>query len=378
MRFCPAATRRARSSRRTNLPAAAHQVFVGRQLGGADRSARRQSLGRDADLRTHAELAAVGELGRGVDQHDGAVDLAQEALGHGVILGHDRIGVVRAEALDMGDRLLDAVDDTNGEDRVEVFGAPVLLGCRRDLAVECQNLGIAAQIAARGAQIGEDRRQDRRRDLAVDQQGLGGPADRHPAHLGVEHDRPCLHGVGRAVDIGVAEPFEVGDHRYPALALNPLDQGRPAARHDNIDHTAHHEDQPDRRTVARRHQLDRILGQPAAAQPRSQSSGQRARRVKALRAAAQDRGIAGFECQPAGIGGDVGPALINDADDAERDGDPLDREPVRPGLVLPAAHCSSGLAQCRDLGFGGGECKRGRRQTGTTPDFGHRRCQIRL
>jgi len=47
-------------------------------------------------------------------------------------------------------------------------------------------------------------------------------------------------------------------------------------------------------------------------------------------------------------------------------------------LVLPAAHCSSGLAQCRDLGFGGGECKRGRRQTGTTPDFGHRRCQIRL
>ena len=36
--------------------------------------------GGDADLGAHAELAAVGELGRGVVQHDGGVDLGKEFL----------------------------------------------------------------------------------------------------------------------------------------------------------------------------------------------------------------------------------------------------------------------------------------------------------
>ena len=32
-----------------------------------------KAIGRDADLRAHAELAAVGELRRSIVQHDGAV-----------------------------------------------------------------------------------------------------------------------------------------------------------------------------------------------------------------------------------------------------------------------------------------------------------------
>ena len=52
--------------------------------------------GGNADLGAHAELAAIGELGRGVDQHDGAVDLLQEALGDGRVLGHDGVdGAIR-------------------------------------------------------------------------------------------------------------------------------------------------------------------------------------------------------------------------------------------------------------------------------------------
>ena len=42
--------------------------------------------GGDADLGSEAELAAVGELGRGVVQHDGRIDLRQEALGRGVVV----------------------------------------------------------------------------------------------------------------------------------------------------------------------------------------------------------------------------------------------------------------------------------------------------
>ena len=97
-------------------------------------------------------------------------------------------------------------------------------------------------------------------DLAVDEQSLGGAADRHPPHLGVQHDRPRLGGIGGAVDIGVAEPLEMGDHRDPALALHPLDQRAPAARHDHVDEFAHAEHQADRGAVAGRHQLDRGFG----------------------------------------------------------------------------------------------------------------------
>src|SRR5204862_2462795 len=96
-----------------HLAVAADEVFVGGQFGGADRPSRRQPLGRDADLGPHAELAAIGKLGRGVDQHDRALDLAQEPLGRGVVLGHDRIGVVRAVMVDVIDCAAHTIDDSH-------------------------------------------------------------------------------------------------------------------------------------------------------------------------------------------------------------------------------------------------------------------------
>src|SRR3546814_6697691 len=83
------------------LTAAADHVFVAGELLRPDGTAGVQLAGRNADLRTHAELAAVGELGRGVVQDDAAVDAREEALGNGRILGDDRLRVVRSVALDM-------------------------------------------------------------------------------------------------------------------------------------------------------------------------------------------------------------------------------------------------------------------------------------
>ena len=61
--------------------------------------------------RAEAELAAVGELGRCVVQHDRRIDLVEEFARGAGVLGHDRIGVVRAVIVNMRDRLIDAVDD---------------------------------------------------------------------------------------------------------------------------------------------------------------------------------------------------------------------------------------------------------------------------
>ncbi len=169
--------------------------------------------------------------------------------------------------IDVVDRLADAVDDAHRQDRVEIFGAPVLLGRRHRRRIDRQDRRIAAQFAAGRAQIGEDRRQRRLGDFAVDQQCFGRAADRHPAHLGVEHDPPRLFRIGRAVDIGVAQPFEMGDHRNPALALHALDQRGTAAWHDDVDHPAHLQHHADRVAVAGRDQLDGIFGQASRTQP---------------------------------------------------------------------------------------------------------------
>ena len=53
--------------------------------------------------------------------------------------------------------------------------------------------------------------------------------------------------------------------------------------------------------------------------------------MEAVRPAAQHHGVAALQAQRPGVGGDVGSALVNDSDDAERRGDPLDDEAVRPG-----------------------------------------------
>ena len=95
---------------RPDLAVAAHDVLEARQLLDADRAARVQLAGGDTDLGAEAELAAVGELRRGVVQHDGGIDLAQEALGGAVVGRHDGVGVLRAVARDVLDGAGDAVD----------------------------------------------------------------------------------------------------------------------------------------------------------------------------------------------------------------------------------------------------------------------------
>ena len=84
----------------------------------------------------------------------------------GMVGSDDRVGVIGAVLVDMRDGFVDTLDDPDGEDRREIFGAPVLLG--RFLAVDAARLEqaargrIAAQLyrlaAVDAAQLGQDAR----------------------------------------------------------------------------------------------------------------------------------------------------------------------------------------------------------------------------
>src|SRR4051812_17251183 len=103
-----------------------------------------QLAGGNADFGAHAELAAVGELGGGVPQHDAAVHVVEEGLRRGGILGHDAVGVVRAVAVDVVDRGGRAVHHANGNDRIQIFSVPVGWGGRNDAVVERLGRVVAA------------------------------------------------------------------------------------------------------------------------------------------------------------------------------------------------------------------------------------------
>ena len=70
--------------------------------------------------------------------------------------------------------------------------------------------------------------------------------------------------------------------------------------------------------------------------------------MKAVRAAAQDRGIAGLHAQAPGIGRHVGPAFIDDADDA--DGHAHPREIAGHWAAsIPPSPAPTGSGKCRDV-----------------------------
>ena len=167
----------------THLAVAADDVLVGRQLAQADRAARVQLLGRVADLGAHAELEAVGEAGRGVGVDDGGVDPGGEALGGLLGGGDDRLRVAGAVAVDVLDRLLERVDDADGQLQVEVLGVPVLLArpaptSTPPAAARARSSPTSSTPASRRS--ASDAGQELRGDRGVDEQRLGRVADAGP------------------------------------------------------------------------------------------------------------------------------------------------------------------------------------------------------
>src|SRR3984957_2280950 len=116
------------------LSAAAYAVIIAGQLFDANPAACMQPPGSDADLRAESELAAVGELRRSIVQHDCRIHFAQKLLRRLLVLGDDRVGVMRAITFDMRDGAVDAIDHAGGQDGVEIFGAPIWLARRLDAA----------------------------------------------------------------------------------------------------------------------------------------------------------------------------------------------------------------------------------------------------
>ena len=131
------------------------------------------------------------------------------------------------------------------------------------------------------------------------------------------------------MDVGVAKPLGVREHRHARLALHALDQRLAPARHDQIEQAGRRQHRRDIGAVGVRRDLHAGFRQARGAQPRHERRIDRRGAAHAFRSAAQDHGIARLQADAGGVGADVGPAFVDHADDADRRGDALNAQTVR-------------------------------------------------
>ena len=288
----------------------------------------------DTDLGTEAELAAIGELGGCIVQHDGAVDPREEALCHILVLGDDRIRMARGPAFNMCQRAVEAIDHGDGKDGRKVFRAPIFLG--RGLHARDDRAGtrIAAQLAAGVDKRGRNPGEQCVGHGGINQQRFERAADAGAAHLGIDHEVDSLLRIGRPINIHVAEALEVADHRHAGVLLHTLDQAAATARYDDIDlaikagqHLA------DSGAVGGADKLYCVRRQAFGLKRRAHGIDEGVRGMRAFRSAAQDGGIAGAQAERSRICSHVRAAFVNDSDDTQRHGHAGKVQSVR---LLPA------------------------------------------
>ena len=181
-----------------------------------------------------------------------------------------------------------------------------------------QRARVAAHLDALGREHRADARQERRRLRGVHQQRLGGVAGAVLLRLGVVGDAHRQLEVDALVDVGVAVAVQVLDDGHAGLARDALDQALAAARDDHVDELGHRDQPADGGAVGGLDQLHRRLGQARVGQRALHAAPQRDVGADRLGAAAQDARVAALDGQRRGLDRDVGAALVDHAEHAQR------------------------------------------------------------
>ena len=153
------------------------------------------------------------------------------------------------------------------------------------------------------------------------------------------------------VHVTVADTGLDGGHLR--VTNHRVDQARSPARNHHVDQAAGLDQVRHRGAIGGRKQLHRVGGQVLTDQRSAQHLYQRLVGPRRRGASAQQHGIAGLERQTESIDGDVGPALVDNADDAERNALLAQMQAVGQGVA--AQHLPDRVGQTGDLAQAGGD-----------------------
>src|SRR5690606_14886540 len=255
----------------------------------------------------------------------------------GMIGAQNRVGVMRAVAVDVGDGLVKVLDHLDADDGREILGAPILLGGAAELGVRYLRknaLGgrVAAPLHALGGEDGTYLRQELGGRGGMHQQRFGGVAGAVFLRLGVVGDDQRLLDIDFGIDIGVAVAVEMLDHRHLGFGADALDQTLAAARDDDVHRLGHGDQAADAGAVGGFHELYRRRRQAGFGECLLYQLPQRQIRVNGFRTAAQDAGVAALDGERGGLDGDVGATLVDHAEHAQRHAHLADADARRAAL----------------------------------------------
>ena len=173
----------------------------------------------------------------------------------------------------------------------------------------------------------EQRDEEARRRVAVDEKRLGRVARRRVLELAVEDDRRRHRLVRRAVHVDVADALRVAENRDARLRLNVPDEVVPAPRDDEVDVLVEREERV--HLGPARHGGEhafRDLGERR--ESLHEDVEERRRGAGGLAPALEDRRVARLERQRADLRDRVGARLEDDEENAQRTGHLLQNEAV--------------------------------------------------
>ncbi len=164
----------------------------------------------------------------------------------------------------------------------------------------------------------------------MDDQGFGRITDARPLSLGVDDDAERHIEIGGPVDIDVAVAVTINHIRHGGVLDDDVDQGRSTARNKTVDESPEPHKLLDRLAAG---VLDQDQGVSRYAPFFiSVAENRRYRLIGSQRrgATAEQGGVPGLQAQGGGIARDIGPVLVDDPDDAERDSHLPDFQPIGP------------------------------------------------
>src|SRR5690606_15439908 len=104
-------------------------------------------------------------------------------------------------------------------------------------------------------------------------------------------------GIGRGMDVSVADAIEVREHWHPGIVLYSLDQSFAAARNDHVDQPRRAQHGPYRLAVLRRQELNGFGRHAALGKTASESAVNGAVRMHRLAAPSQQHGVAAAQAK---------------------------------------------------------------------------------
>ena len=233
--------------------------------------------------------------------------------------------MVRAIAVDVRDRLVDGVDELDGNREREVLGRPVRLS--RGIA---GNDGLHLFGAANGDPLGakrpSERGQEGRSYAAVHEQRLHGVARRCVLHLGIDHDAHGLLDVSVLVHVDVADAVGMAHDRNLGVVHDVAHEGVGSSGDEKVHESEAVEEEGD--VLARLDLVEATLGKAGVDGRRMDDLEEGLVGMEGLRTALEDGAVAALDAERRDLHERVGASLEDDADDADGAALAHEREPL--------------------------------------------------